>query len=208
MTICSAISDKAITRHGGNSVDQAGKTDGELVILTLSGRQDAFGRLVEKYRMKSVRVAAAMVGDMELARDLTQDSFLKAYRALGTFDTKSPFLPWFYRILKNTCRDTLRRRGRFRSVVDRLKPTLSDRGDLWEEVSRSDTAAVVRKAVSRLDEKEREIIELRHFSGLTYDEIAGLLSIPKGTVMSRLHYARKALQQILVKEFNVKAGDL
>ena len=183
------------------------KSDSELILLTLDGRQDAFGNLVERYRERSVRIAAAMVGDMELARDLTQDAFLKAYRALGRFDTNASFSPWFYCILKNTCRDQLRRRGRFRSVIERLKPTLNDRGDLWDEIRSKDTASVVRKGMKKMRDKDREIIELRHFSGLSYDEIADLLDIPRGTVMSRLHYARKTLHYILVNDFNIKAGD-
>jgi len=181
--------------------------DCELVLLTLKGRQDAYGTLVNRYRERSVRVATAMVGDIDLARDLTQDSFLKAYRALGTFDLNAPFLPWFYRILKNTCRDQLRRRGRFKSVIDRLKPTLKDKGDLWDEIKSRDIAALVHKAMKKLGENEREILSLRHFSGFTYDEIAELLQIPRGTVMSRLHYARKTLRCVLEKDFNVKAGD-
>ncbi|HPQ39195.1 MAG TPA: RNA polymerase sigma factor [bacterium] len=184
------------------------KSDGELVLLTLDGRQDAFGTIVERYRSRSVRVAAAMVGDIELARDLTQDAFFKAYRALNTFDIQSPFLPWFYRILKNTCRDQLRRKGRFRRIMEKIKYTVVDRADMRDEVDRTETAVMVRCAVDMLAERDREIIELRHFSGLSYDEISQMLDIPKGTVMSRLHYARKALQEILVKTFHVKAGDL
>lgn len=184
------------------------KSDGELVLLTLDGRQDAFGMIVNRYRSRSVRVAAAMVGDLELARDLTQDAFFKAYRALNTFDIKSPFLPWFYRILKNTCRDQLRRKGRLRRVMEKIKYSIVDRADMRDEISQSDTVRLVRTAVKMLGEREQEIIELRHFSGMSYDEIAELLNIPRGTVMSRLHYARKALHDILVRKFNIKAGDL
>ncbi|MBN1880101.1 sigma-70 family RNA polymerase sigma factor [bacterium] len=184
------------------------RTDSELVMLTLEGSTGAFGVLVERYRLRAVRMAGAIVGDWELARDLSQDSFLKAYRALSTFDVHSPFLPWFYRILRNTCMDQLRRKGRLRVVMDRIKQTAWNRGDLRDEISRSDSAVVVRMAVNRLREKDREIIELRHFSGLSYDEISEILDIPRGTVMSRLHYARKQLQDILVSEFHVKAGEI
>ncbi len=184
------------------------RADGELVLLTLDGSKDAFGVLVERYRMNAVRMASAIVGDWELARDLSQDSFLKAYRSLNTFDVHAPFLPWFYRILRNTCMDQIRRKGRFRSVMEKLGYYARNKGDLMDEISRSDVAVVVRMAVARLKEKDREIIELRHFSGLSYDEISGLLDIPRGTVMSRLHYARKQLQEILVNEFHVKAGEI
>lgn len=203
-TACIAMGSKTVATQ----TRVADRSDAELIVMTLDGRQDAFGVIVERYRAKAVRVAASMVGDLEIARDLTQDSFLKAYRALNTFDIKSPFLPWFYRILKNTCRDNLRRKGRFRKVIERLKPSVVDRGNLWDEVSTSDTVDVVRKAVSALRDKDREIIELRHFSGLSYDEIAEILRVPRGTVMSRLHYARKALHDILVNQFHVRAGDL
>jgi RNA polymerase sigma-70 factor, ECF subfamily len=184
------------------------RTDGELVLLTLEGKQEAFGMIVERYRSGAVRLASAIVGDWETARDISQDAFIKAYRALNTFDIRSPFLPWFYRILRNTCMDQLRRKKRFRQVVENVVHSSVSRGDLWNDISRSDMAVVVRKAVSRLKDTDREIIELRHFSGLAYEEISELLGIPKGTVMSRLHYARKILHDILVKEFGIEAGEI
>jgi RNA polymerase sigma-70 factor, ECF subfamily len=189
-------------------VNKKDRSDGELILLTRGGRQDAFGVLVERYRANAVRLASSIVGDWELARDLSQDAFLKAYRALGSFDITSPFMPWFYRILRNTCMDQLRRKGRFRTVLEKITLTKSSRGDLREEISRSDLSAIVRKAIDCLKDKDREIIELRHFSGLSYDEMSELLDIPRGTVMSRLHYARRVLHDVLVNDFHVKAGDL
>jgi RNA polymerase sigma-70 factor, ECF subfamily len=184
------------------------RTDGELILLTLDGRKEAFSLLVERYRSGAVRLAAAILGDLELARDASQDSFLKAYRALGTFDLQSPFLPWFYKILRNTCLDQMRRKIRLRSVVEKITLSSRPRTDLRDEISRSDLASIVRQAVSRLKDKDREIIELRHFSDLSYDEISELLGIPRGTVMSRLHYARKVLHDILVNEFKIEAGEI
>lgn len=197
-----------IPEHAGPVKIRLGdRTDGELVLLTLDGSADAFGVLVERYRMRAVRMASAIVGDWELAKDLSQDSFLKAYRALNTFDVKSPFLPWYYRILRNTCMDQIRRRGRLRAVLEKIKLSARAKGDLRDEIRRSDLSVIIRMAINRLEDKDREIIELRHFSDLSYDEIAELLDIPRGTVMSRLHYARKQLQEILESDFHVKAGE-
>ncbi|MBN1297903.1 RNA polymerase sigma factor [bacterium] len=198
------IQSRIMTAHADGDV----KTDGELVLLTLDGRQDAYGEIVDRYRGRAIRVAAAIVGDMELARDLTQDAFIKAYRSLSFFDHHSPFLPWFYRILRNTCLDQLRRKNRLRGVMDKLRITATDRGDLRTEANRFDTIRMVRRAVAMLKDSDREILELRHFSGMSYDEIASTLNIPRGTVMSRLHYARRALHDILVNTFQMTAGDI
>lgn len=184
------------------------RTDGELVLLTLEGKQEAFGMIVERYRSGAVRLATAIVGDWEAARDISQDAFIKAYRALNTFDIHSPFMPWFYRILRNTCLDQLRRKKRFREMIEKSVVHTEDRGNLWDDISRSDMAVIVRKAVMCLKDKDREIIELRHFSGLSYREIAEILKIPQGTVMSRLHCARKILQEVLIKDFGIKAGEI
>lgn len=193
---------------GERNTGWSDRTDGELILLTLDGRKEAFGMLVERYRSGAVRLAAAIVGDLELARDASQDSFLKAYRALRTFDLQSPFLPWFYKILRNTCLDQMRRKIRLRSVIEKITFSSHPRTDLRDEINRSDLASIVRQAVSRLNEKDREIIELRHFSDLSYDEISELLGIPRGTVMSRLHYARKMLHDILANEFKIEAGEI
>jgi len=171
--------------------------DRQLILETRMGDKGSFGILVTRYRSRALRVAASMVGDIETARDLTPDAFIKAYRSLGKFDLTAPFLPWFYQILKNLCRDHLRRRTRFTKIVERIKPKGRPENYAFEQMQRDDIAMHVREAVNKLKPSDRRIIELKHFAGLSYDEIADILNIPKGTVMSRLFYARKALRAIL-----------
>jgi len=171
--------------------------EAQLIKRTLSGDRNAFGQIVTRYRESAVRVAASIVGDIDIAKDITQVAFIKAYRALGRFDIHAPFLPWFYKILKNSCRDHLRKKRRFSNMVERFRVKADKVPDMREEVQRQEIQEKVRAAVRSLSPKDREIIELKHFAGLSYSEMSKVLQIPKGTVMSRLFYARKALREIL-----------
>ncbi|MBN1550957.1 RNA polymerase sigma factor [bacterium] len=176
------------------------------ILDTRMGNRQAFGLIVERYRTQSVRIAVSIVGDIETAKDLSQDAFIKAYRALHTFDLNAPFMPWFYRILTNVCRDYIRKRTRFRNMIQKFKGISRSSDDLNCEIHRDEIAIKVRQAVEKLDPKDREIIELKHFAGFDYNEIAKILNIPKGTVMSRLFYARKALRQHLERSLDFISG--
>ncbi len=189
------------------SKDQAHAIELRLLKEALKGNRDAFGDLVMRYRGQSLRIAVSMTGDIETARDLTQEAFIKAYRALGTFDTQAPFLPWYYQILRNVCRDYLRGRNRFRNMVDRFKSKPTRRANLIDDVQRDDLVMKVRTAVSKLKPRDREIIELKHLAGFDYREISDMLRIPKGTVMSRLFYARKALKELLQDDIDFIRGE-
>ncbi len=178
-----------------------------LILNTRMGDRNAFGVLVERYRGQALRIAVSMVHDMETARDLSQDAFVKAYRSLGMFDLSSPFIPWFYQILRNVCRDYLRRKTRWRNVLGRVSVTREQTGDFMDEMQRDDIARKVRSAVKKLKPDYREIIELKHFAGLNYAEISKILDIPQGTVMSRLYYARKALRSRLEQSLDFLAGE-
>ncbi|MBN1354925.1 sigma-70 family RNA polymerase sigma factor [bacterium] len=203
--VCRALEMKS------GSIDEAATGDGlpdnHILLTVRQGNRDAFGVLVDRYRERSLRVALSIVGDRETARDLSQEAFIKAYRSIGMFDLNSPFLPWFYKILRNVCLDYLRSKARFHGMIDRFRLRNRMASDLREEIQRDDLAVLVRTAVRSLDPKDREIIELKHFAGFSYDEIARCLNIPKGTVMSRLFYARKALKRKLENSVDFLAGD-
>jgi RNA polymerase sigma-70 factor (ECF subfamily) len=151
-------------------------------------------------------IALGLVGNREDALDLSQEAFVRVYRHLGDFDSRQQFFPWFYRILRNLCFSHLRRRrrerARFVSEADdqRLAADLGD--DFWPEAvaERNETRDRVWAGIGKLDEKHREVIILRHFRGLSYEQIAETLLCNKGTVTSRLYYARKRLKEILDSE--------
>jgi RNA polymerase sigma-70 factor, ECF subfamily len=183
--------------------------DEELARAALGGDQEAFGKLVERYKGRAYGVALGIVGDPDDAQDVVQDAFIKAYYKLRDFRFGSNFYTWFYRLLVNQAIDRWRKTSR--------SPTVSlDEKWLSGEASPPETAAYPRtpeelagnrelvegltRAIAALPEYHRTVILLREVDGLSYDEIAQVLDCSVGTVMSRLHYARVKLREAL-REF-------
>jgi len=173
----------------------------ELIRKCKGGDARFYEPLVRAYEPPGLRLAVAMLGNMEDARDALQDAFVKAYEALHRFDLRRPFGPWFYQILRNQCRDALRsRQARFRleALDERLeiRPADNERGP---ERARQKAAAreLLWKALERIGDEHREILVLKELQGFRYNEIAKVLEIPEGTVASRLYHARRALKTVL-----------
>jgi len=176
----------------------------QLMTATKSGDPAAFDELTRTLRQRAFSVARSLVGSHEDALDLTQEAFLKTYRARATYRDGDPFLPWFHRILRNTCFSFLRKKNRIRAH----SLTKSDDEETeWEiadeevevglELERNDVHAAFWAGFRRLSARDREILTLRHFQELAYREIAQALGIPEGTVMSRLFHARRKLRDLL-----------
>jgi len=175
-------------------------TDTILVADIKAGSKKAFGKLVERHKKTAFRLALGLVGNKDDAHDISQEAFLRVYRSAKTFDTSQPFLPWFYTIVSNLSRTWLRKRQAVdhRMVdVDDASYLLVDKANPESEFLEKETIACLRAALLKLPFDDREIITLQHFRGMSYDEIANLLGIPKGTVMSRLYYARKKLATLM-----------
>lgn len=176
-----------------------------LMLAAKQGDREAFDTLVETVRGRAFHVACSLVGSREDALELSQEAFLKVFRARETFREGEPFLPWFHRILRNTCFSFLRQRGRLGKLS--LSAGAEDEGD-WEiadegpapdaRLEADERARAFRSALERLSAKDREILVLRHFEELSYRELADSLGIPEGTVMSRLFHARRRLRERLV----------
>ena len=165
------------------------------------GSASAFEPLVRKYEGEALALAEAMLADRDDAADAVQDAFIRAYRGLGRLTEGSSFGPWFRAILRNLCLDRLRAPARRRRVdlADsegtielRVEPT---GGDVLE---RAELAAEVQRALRRISDEHRVILVLKEMQGMSYAEIARELSIPPGTVASRLYHARSALKQALL----------
>ena len=157
-----------------------------------AGDKDAFRYLVERYQAEAMGHALAILTDREDALDAVQEAFLDAYQALGRFDRSRQFYPWFYTILRNRC---------FKLLVGRRKNVGLSLDDALilapvSGVTPEDRLAL-EHALLELTPAERELVTLKHLDGLSYDELADLLDIPKGTVMSRLFHARKRLREKL-----------
>jgi RNA polymerase sigma-70 factor, ECF subfamily len=169
-----------------------------------SGDALAFGQLVDCVKGRAFAVAHSLVGSTEDARDLCQEACSKTWRARETFKDDAPFLPWFHRILRNTCFSFLRKQGRIRATS--LSGQVDDDPD-WDlaaeadapsaALERNETQALFWKAMNTLSARDREILVLRQFKDLSYREIAHALEIPEGTVMSRLFHARRRLRDEL-----------
>lgn len=179
-----------------------------------SGDRQAFGRLVDRYQRRVYALAFGILRNREDAWDAAQESFVKAYRNLDRFEGGSAFYTWLYRITYNRSIDMLREKGR-RDRVDleetrHVEKLLAEEGKrpegAPEEVaSRKELSRVLHEAMHKLSDKHRAIIVLREIEGLSYEEMADVLGISKGTVMSRLFHARQNLQALLSPY--VKSGD-
>lgn len=143
-----------------------------------------------------VRAHGAALGFMrneQEARETAHDALLKAWQARDRYDETRPFYPWLYRIIRNTCFDALARR-QHRAVPGLDAERVSDDSRSTEElVEASRDVTRLSRAMDTLEPAQQDVLNLRHFQGLSYAEIAQLLEVPEGTVMSRLYRARKAL---------------
>ena len=182
-----------------------GRSDEELVEACQAGEASAFDVLVARWEDKIRGAAYRFLGSEEEARDVAQEAFLKAYRALGGFKREARFSSWLYQIATNLCRDRLRRR-RTRAAVslEELEETgpviVETRPGAHELLQQRDLARAVRRAVDALPEEQREVVILKEYQGLTFLEIAQALDVPVSTVKTRLYRGLGQLRLRLERE--------
>lgn len=183
-----------------------------LVKRVRSGDQRAFRLLVERYQKKVYAVALGMLKDKEEAMDVTQEAFVKVYKYLDHFKGDSSFYTWLYRITSNICIDVLRKKqggGKTEQVefdeqiqMDTAEANIGALGSRLgtnpqKSALRRELAEKIQEALAQVPEKHRMILLMREVEGLSYEDLAKVLEIPKGTVMSRLFHARAKVQKIL-----------
>jgi len=174
----------------------------ELVNRARRGDREAFGALIQRYQQRVAGVARALVHNPDDAVELAQETFIRAYQNLRSFEGRSSFSTWLYRIASNLAIDWRRRESRHsiahgeeaEKELDRIP---SAQGDSFRAAARGELSQKVRQALKELTPEHRQVILLREMEGLSYEEISAILSCPKGTVMSRLHYARSHLRTLL-----------
>jgi RNA polymerase sigma-70 factor (ECF subfamily) len=169
------------------------REDAAAVARCLEGQQDAYEAIVRRYQRGLFNVALRMLGNYEDARDATQTAFVKAYEHLDTFDPTQRFFTWLYRILKNECLNVIRARRPMTSVSLDLPA-----GHGADPVERQERQQAIQSALLMLSADYREVVVLRHFTDLSYEEIAVTLGIPATKVKSRLYSARQQLGSLLV----------
>jgi RNA polymerase sigma-70 factor (ECF subfamily) len=182
------------------------KVDQELVARVQKGEKQAFDILVLKYQQKVANVIARYVHDPVETLDVTQEAFIKAYRALANFRGDSAFYTWLYRIAINTAKNFLVAQGRRPPGAD-IDPESAEQMDTGVRLKeyatpenhllRDEIAETVQRAIEDLPEDLRTAITLRELEGLSYEEIANAMSCPVGTVRSRIFRAREAIDKKL-----------
>lgn len=185
--------------------------DMEWVNQAKNGDSKGYGNLVRKYQDRVFNTCWRICGHLDDARDLTQDAFIKAFERLATFEHRSSFYTWLFRIAVNLAISHRRSNDR-RRVVSMDAPTLADgsqaesltrlarersEGDPATRTSNAELLSHVARALQALDDEQRAVVVLRDIEGMDYAAIAQILNIAEGTVKSRLHRGRTAIQRAL-----------
>jgi RNA polymerase sigma-70 factor, ECF subfamily len=184
------------------------QADAQLVERVQAGDQQAFNLLVTKYQRRVIRLVSRLVRDPAEVEDITQEAFIKAYRALPNFRGESAFYTWLYRIAVNTAKNYLAAQGRRPYTVSEFQSSedgeFFDASDVVEDNNTPESALQTREiaetvnaAIQALPADLRTAITLREIEGLSYEEIAQAMNCPIGTVRSRIFRARDAVAEKL-----------
>ncbi len=181
-------------------------TDEELVEAVLQGERERFGDLVERYQGRLVNHLYRLLRSVEDAHELAQEVFIKVYQALDRYDPRYRFSTWIFRVAQNAAIDQIRKRrikmvsfegrGDADGEVREWDPPSSERGP-YGDLRNRERGGAIQRAIDSLPWEYRELIVLRHFGELSYDEIAELEEMPLGTVKNKLFRARQMLKEEL-----------
>jgi RNA polymerase sigma-70 factor (ECF subfamily) len=181
-------------------------TDDELVARSISGDAESFNQLILRWERPIYALAYRVIGREEDARDVCQETFLRAFRGLPGFKGQAKFSSWLYRIALNLCRDWIRRQRRapVMQMPEGVDPgeLVADRGpveSIEELVSRRQLSGVVEEAMALLPEEQRTAIILKEYHGMTFQEIADMQGCPLSTVKTRLYQGLTVLRRYLEK---------
>jgi len=186
-------------------------TDEEVVRRVLSGEEDLFRVLIRRYQTRIHGYVARMVGSREDALDLSQDIFVKVFGALERYDPQYKFSTWLFRIAGNTAIDHLRKRRPRTVPLETVDPEgggvssteyRSHDPDPYGQLRNLERGEAIARAIAALPAEFRELITLRHFAGLSYEQIAEVKDMPLGTVKNKLFRARAVLKERLVGELS------
>lgn len=180
-------------------------TDEALVQAVLDGDRDAFGDLVERYQGRLVNYLFRLLRDLDEAHDVAQEVFFKVYQALDRFDPRFRFSTWLFRVGQNAAIDVIRKRRL--KLVSLTRGDEGDEGREWELPSGErgpygalrnvERGVAIDQAIAGLPEEYRELITLRHYGELSYDDIASVKDMPLGTVKNKLFRGRQMLKERL-----------
>jgi RNA polymerase sigma-70 factor, ECF subfamily len=192
--------------------------DRALIAKAQTGDTVAFRSLVERHQRRAFSIALSLVRDENDARELVQEAFLRVFKGLATFQGGSSFFTWLYRIITNLSIDLIRKPGRGVGEFDEQSEVDSDQeaefpllgrvdgADPADVVRRREIAARLQSAFDELPPYHRGVIVMREVEGLSYEEMAQIMSVSKGTIMSRLFHARQKLQRALADVYAEQIG--
>lgn len=187
-------------------MSDAPETDLQLVERVRKGDKRAFDLLVIKYQHKILGLVSSYVRDFQEVQDVTQEAFIKAYRAVGQFRGDSAFYTWLYRIAINTAKNHLVSKGRRPPDTDvdvhdvegfETGSPLRDLETPENNLQKNQVEAAIYGVINNLPDELRTAVTLREFEGLSYEEIAQVMSCPVGTVRSRIFRAREAIDKVI-----------
>ena len=187
------------------------RTDEELVARSKTGDTESFNQLIKRWERPIFALAYRTLGREEDARDVTQETFLRAFRALSGFKGDAKFSSWLYRIALNLCRDWMRKERRAPVVavpegVD-VEDLIAERGpteSVEDVAARAELSREVARAMAYLPEEQRQAIILKEYQGLTFQEIADLMRCPLSTVKTRVYQGLSTLRKQLGEQMTPK----
>ena len=174
-------------------------TDEVLIHQAQEGNERAFSLLVERYQERVLNVCFRIVGNMEDAEEATMDTFLACYRSLGSFEGRSSFATWLYRITLRSSYKLSRKSPEYATVeeLDDNEVQLAD--NPYDLLQGQEIRSIIEQAIESLPDHLKEVVIFYFLEGLSYQEIAEILECPIGTIGSRINKARKKLQAKLIK---------
>jgi RNA polymerase sigma-70 factor (ECF subfamily) len=183
------------------------RTDEELVALSIGGDVESFNQLVVRWERPIYALAYRVIGREEEARDVVQETFLRAFRGIGNFRGQAKFSSWVYRIALNLCRDWIRRERRSPILpapegvdVIELAAEQGPAESIEDLVARNDISEAVAALMTKLPEEQRTAIILKEYHGMTFQEIADLQGVPLSTVKTRLYQGLNVLRRHLAQQ--------
>ena len=191
-----------------NKLTDKGKRDLKLIQRALkTGDPNAYNQLMKLYRDPIYFMLYEKVGDQEIAKDLTIEALGKAFKKLHMYTPNFTFSTWLYTVAKNNCIDYLRKNKLTTVSIDKIIEDSKERKNNFNIASsdpdpekimiKKQRVAILRQIVNQLKEKQRELVKLRYFKEMSYEEIAETLDIPLGTVKAQLHRSREKLFKIM-----------
>ncbi|MFS8118031.1 MAG: RNA polymerase sigma factor [Microcoleus sp.] len=173
-------------------------TDSQIITIVLGGDNDAYALIVERYESKLLRYATYILKDYDIASDAVQESFIKAYVNLRSFNLAKQFSPWIYRILHNEAMNIIKRSRKTIALggADEISDDFVVHFSTAKSLDKYTLNTDVRKCLAQLDVKYREVLVLTYFDNLKYDEISDILHIPTSTVGVRIRRAKAVLKKV------------